>query len=551
MFSYKDPNNAFVLKSSDQKDSLRDILEKINVNLEQILSSCHFQENNSLNQKLFYQIDCTLLFNPDIDLMLSVLDYFDLFCASKFPITLYPVLIYRQIIKIGFEKIYDSRVVSKVLSILFYICSSINKSTFMEFEVMPFVFQVIDFFYDTQLKKQGKHEEQFTQSDQCTEIIFDSDIAKNNELNKIDATNYCYAKCFNQAIIFLYCLASLLELNNDKFKNIIFKLFDVIIESMPESQKFNIIYQEKPNPVNFIEFSYIFNYVNIIIPHFHFSEDEMIQINHFLLNFLARTKMMFFDSSFLKTIYLTKSWHMNIFEIFDNDLLANYLKNCVLFFTQSYENKIREDDFRNRNANQKESEDQNLLYLLEYSLKNINKIKFSFPEIYNINFDLLKNPSIFFTLNSYLKCIEKHLNANIIPIDVSPLIGLSFNCLLSGEYKIQKSSIGVILALSKICINCFYKNIIENMDTFSAFVESGNIETTSCILQIFINTIQFCDIKDPNSFNEIIEKLIQQDFIQIIYDIFIEIDPDNIEIENFSKFINQYIQKYQQKMCDS
>ena len=123
MFSYKDPNNAFVLKSSDQKDSLRDILEKINVNLEQILSSCHFQENNSLNQKLFYQIDCTLLFNPDIDLMLSVLDYFDLFCASKFPITLYPVLIYRQIIKIGFEKIYDSRVVSKVLSILFYICS--------------------------------------------------------------------------------------------------------------------------------------------------------------------------------------------------------------------------------------------------------------------------------------------------------------------------------------------------------------------------------------------------------------------------------------------
>ena len=348
-----------------------------------------------------------------------------------------------------------------------------------------------------------------------------------------------YIDCFNHAILFLCCLEPFFDISDNELKNLIPILCNIIKFYLPSLQNIN---ENNQDSNNFVDFSTIFDYLYITIPLFHFEEDEMIEINNFIMEFLEETDLDFFDSSLLKIIYRTKKWQFNIFNIYNNDIFINYIKNCLLYINKGY------DDV---NIKQDENEFQNLLEFTKFLFKNIYKINSAFPEVYEFNSEELNDPSSEYFINHYFKCLEKNLKMNCLPDDIIDLFNFSFNCFLDREFRTQKSAIGLIFVLSDKCVDSIYQSIIECINSFFIFIENGNIEITIYILKILLNIINFCNINDQNSFNAIIEEIIQQNVLQTVSDTLAENDQENKEIDDLAKLIDESIQKYQSMVCDS
>lgn len=340
-----------------------------------------------------------------------------------------------------------------------------------------------------------------------------------------------YIECFHQAVFFLIRLEEFYEKNDENLKKLLHILIDIIRNNLPNAQEDN----------NNIDYSCIFDCLNLVIPVLHFDEDDMVQINNFFLEFLDKTNIKYFSSSFLKVVYRTKSWQFNIFNIFNNNIFINYIKNCFIFINQSFDDE---------NYQQDKNKYQNLQDLIKFTIKNLIKINTPFPEIFEINSQALSDQSREYFINSYFKGIEKTLKMNVRPNDLLQLFNFSFECFLSCEFKTQKSSIGLIFQLTEICIDAIYQNIMEGLNMLISFIDIGNIEATQNILNILLNVIKFCVANDQNSYEIILGEIIEKNVLQNASDSLSENERDNIEISHLIQCIDEHIQKFILKNSD-
>ena len=119
------------------------------------------------------------------------MESFDQFCDSQFQISIYPISIYQQIIKIGIEKIQDFQIISKVLSISLYVCSSREKEFIKSIGIFPFLYQICNFFNDIQVEKQN-HLEQMDYDTNYDEVIFNYiDIQFNDLIHCLHKKSNC------------------------------------------------------------------------------------------------------------------------------------------------------------------------------------------------------------------------------------------------------------------------------------------------------------------------------------------------------------------------
>ena len=206
------------------------------------------------------QIDLCLLYRNQKDLIIPLLDKFILLINENFHISLFPFFVYEQIINIGNGN--DEQIAFKVIIIAKYLCDNMETEEILNLKIIPFLFHVVE---------------------ESKDISCISTALK--LLISLLPTYYNFDINFKQIINFM-------------FKNDLF-----YVNAELDMQ--------------------LFAYLNIAIPLFDFTIEEMSFINSNFMKHLQLTK----NIGLFRAIYSTKYWEINVFSLEEFIHIINFCLN--------------------------------------------------------------------------------------------------------------------------------------------------------------------------------------------------------------------------------